>query len=224
MLYVAGGMVERLMGCNELWRFSPQRGEWEELAEMPGPPRFDARAASLDGRIYVVGGIRHAGNADGMVIYDTATDRWTQAPPFPSDYYHAGENRVDTYRREMGYGFLRVVAHNGSVVVMGSGPPMVYAPASATWLDSDRYSAEVPRLTLSMCTCHVPPLEEDMHPLGCTCHENLWGAGDEDGEEDGEIPELPETAEEHEEILLSEDVTSLHLFSAEVDVAALRIA
>ena len=63
--------------------------EWRRLAPMPSP-RAAASAVAVGGPGYVAGGIGPAGLAAEMLVYDTATNRWTTAPGPPTRREHLG--------------------------------------------------------------------------------------------------------------------------------------
>jgi len=75
----------------------PDKGTWRTAAPMP-TKRTEVAAASLDGKIYVVGGFERPslGNVMSFAItrsvemYDPATDRWTSKAPLPVGLHHVG--------------------------------------------------------------------------------------------------------------------------------------
>jgi hypothetical protein len=62
---------------------------WRRIAPMP-QPRAAATAVALDGTVYVAAGVGPSGLAAEMLVYDTATDRWTTAPGPPTRREHLG--------------------------------------------------------------------------------------------------------------------------------------
>jgi hypothetical protein len=83
-IYVAAGMVgETGRPLDFLERFDPSRNRWTSLT--PLPVSFSAAAgASLDGRLWVIGG----GNSDEVngrqvFSYDVAADSWRPETPLP---------------------------------------------------------------------------------------------------------------------------------------------
>lgn len=84
-IYVAAGMVgETGKPLDFLERFDPTRNEWISLA--PLPVSFSAAAgASLNGRLWVVGG-GNSPEVDGRQVYsyDLRSDRWRRETPLPA--------------------------------------------------------------------------------------------------------------------------------------------
>ena len=80
----------------------PDKGTWHTAAPMP-TKRTEVAAATLEGKIYVVGGIEKPslGNVMNFAItpsvemYDPVTDRWTSKAPLPVGLHHVGIGVVD---------------------------------------------------------------------------------------------------------------------------------
>lgn len=80
----------------------PDQGIWHAAAPMP-TKRTEVAAATLDGKIYVVGGFEKPsmGNVMNFAItpsvemYDPAADRWTSKTPLPIGLHHVGIGVVD---------------------------------------------------------------------------------------------------------------------------------
>lgn len=78
------------------------KGTWRTAAPMP-TKRTEVAAATLGGKIYVVGGFEKPslGNVMSFAIttavevYDPATDRWTSKAPLPVGLHHVGIGVVD---------------------------------------------------------------------------------------------------------------------------------
>jgi Kelch motif len=83
-VYVAAGMVGNSGRPLDLFeRFDPTRNEWTSLT--PLPERFSAgAAATLDGRIWVVGGNSETTNGRQVFAYDVQRARWTEEPSLPA--------------------------------------------------------------------------------------------------------------------------------------------
>jgi N-acetylneuraminic acid mutarotase len=83
-------------------QLEPDQGTWHAAAPMP-TKRAEVAAATLDGKIYVVGGFEKPsmGNVMNFAItpavemYDPATDRWTSKTPLPIGLHHVGIGVVD---------------------------------------------------------------------------------------------------------------------------------
>lgn len=158
-IYLAGG-IDRESRCDsrQLWRFRLADGDadgtWERRADMPGNGRSDAVAVSMDGLLYVIGGQTCGRNEDAMLIYDPTKDEWRTTPPIPVPLCGYPNPR------EQGYGRLSATAYEGTVVVMGSGPPATYCPATGAWLEPP----SIPSITLSMGEYVIPEGHAEMHP------------------------------------------------------------
>ncbi|MDH5741214.1 MAG: kelch motif-containing protein, partial [Nitrospira sp.] len=78
-------------------QLEPDRGSWRTAAPAP-TKRTEVAAATLDGKIYVVGGFENPslGNmmnfaiTPSVEVYDPATDRWTSKAPLPVGLHHVG--------------------------------------------------------------------------------------------------------------------------------------
>ncbi|WDT70444.1 MAG: hypothetical protein MPW17_17030 [Candidatus Manganitrophus sp.] len=62
---------------------------WEMRAPVP-QPRTEVSAATLDGKIYLIGGFAKEGVTARVEMYDPATDRWTSRASMPVALHHAG--------------------------------------------------------------------------------------------------------------------------------------
>src|SRR5678816_1505497 len=102
-IYAFGGFVYPTTGSaawvpiDNAWEYDPAADSWKALAPMP-IRRGAAAAATVNGKIYVVGGAAlPAGQADGMVHpaqrhqvlgtveeYDPATNSWRERRPMPT--------------------------------------------------------------------------------------------------------------------------------------------
>jgi hypothetical protein len=87
-IFVAGGIgICNSQICTTLASaeiYDPQSGTWSTVASMPAP-RFGHVAVTLnDGRVLVNGGCQGTGlpcAAQGAVLYDPATNQWTNTGP-----------------------------------------------------------------------------------------------------------------------------------------------
>ena len=97
-IYVIGGLMDvkndsipakwsykNISSKNEV--YNPVSDSWEELAPMP-TPRHDAYIASVDGKIYVIGGMGDKSNIwkplPVVEMYDPVTNTWETRAPLPS--------------------------------------------------------------------------------------------------------------------------------------------
>lgn len=79
----------------------PQYGDgWRELPPIAGGPRQEHSVTALDGKVYVIGGIVPTAEGelttvDRVEIYDTRTERWSEAAPLPIPLNHPNVAAVD---------------------------------------------------------------------------------------------------------------------------------
>lgn len=74
-----------------------EQGSWRSAAPMP-TKRTEVAAASLGGKIYVIGGfekpglgnVMNLGITSAVDVYDPVTDKWTAAAPLPVGLHHVG--------------------------------------------------------------------------------------------------------------------------------------
>ena len=129
VLYVVGGVYASGNVSDALQSFDFTTSAWTVRAPVPDERCFSACVA-LAGRIYVVGGVNpHDDDVNllaSVFSYDPRTDRWMSEPPLPLGNYG------DYYEVE----FLRAVAHEVQVVVVGltGAPPLALADGSWTEL------------------------------------------------------------------------------------------
>ena len=125
-IYVAAGMVGNTGRPLDLFeRFDPSRNRWSSLT--PLPQAFSAgAAASLDRRIWVVGGNSSTANGRQVYAYDVRTARWSPEPALPAPRTN-----------------LAVVALGGKLYALGGLDPVdptstvfVYDPRSRHWSDA----------------------------------------------------------------------------------------
>ncbi len=134
-LYVFGGLTPD--GEVDLTlEYDPQTRIWTTKMRVPGGPRSQAGAASLGGRIYLVGG-----GADGsrVDVYDPASNTWSAAPPL-------GQGRQAPVVAAAADGFLYVAGGTDAL-----GNPLLgverFQPGMDSWqpiakpLDSNRRGA-----------------------------------------------------------------------------------
>jgi len=99
-------------------------GAWETKAVMP-TARSEIAAATLDARVYVVGGLVQSGGIATFEMYDAAANRWQALAPIPEARHHTA-----------------AAGHDGRVYVSGGyrasfNEPLrtlwVYDPATNAW-------------------------------------------------------------------------------------------
>ena len=100
-------------------------GDWVKKTPLPSP-RNETALASLDGRIYVLGGSVRGQGQPFNEEYDPATDRWRSRAPMPRGLDHLGVAVLGGRIHTIG-GFQRSV-HAGAVESV-----FAYDPASDAW-------------------------------------------------------------------------------------------
>jgi hypothetical protein len=75
------------------YAFDPGVGVWIPACPLPRP-RGAGAAGVIDGRLYVVGGLRASSVAD-LAVYDPASDTWTELAPMPTARDHLAAGVVD---------------------------------------------------------------------------------------------------------------------------------
>jgi N-acetylneuraminic acid mutarotase len=93
LIYLVGGMsnhTDWYSLSNELWVWNPRsRAAWKKLAPMPGPGLITAAVATLNDKIYVLGGAKTGGkdvvNVKSAFEFDPQTGNWTSLPDLPID-------------------------------------------------------------------------------------------------------------------------------------------
>lgn len=86
---------------------------WTELARLPGPAQSELAAATLDGKLYALGGF---GDPRGFKRYDPASDSWATLTPLPAGRDHAAAFGLD-----------------GGIFLVGGAPNGAGDPFTAAW-------------------------------------------------------------------------------------------
>jgi N-acetylneuraminic acid mutarotase len=96
-LYIFGGCLRAISGeggTTNVWEFDPVADSYRALAPMP-VKRCSAIAETVNGKIYVIGGLEPLENGMGTRVtgrnemYDPATNTWTDRSPMPTSRDHA---------------------------------------------------------------------------------------------------------------------------------------
>jgi len=96
-LYIFGGCLRAISGeggTTNVWEFDPAADSYRALAPLP-VKRCSAIAETVNGRIYVIGGLEPLENGMGTRVtgrnkmYDPATNTWTERSPMPTSRDHA---------------------------------------------------------------------------------------------------------------------------------------
>lgn len=98
---------------------------WIDLAPIATGPVQETAVVALGERIYVLGGIHGSrGTVADVLVYDIASDSWSEAAPLPTPLHH-----------------VNAAAHDGSIYVLGAlranfsavGSSWVYRPDDDAW-------------------------------------------------------------------------------------------
>jgi len=96
-LYIFGGCLRAISGeggTTNVWEFDPVADSYRALAPLP-VKRCSAIAETVNGKIYVIGGLEPMENGQGTRVsgrnemYDPATNTWTERSPMPTSRDHA---------------------------------------------------------------------------------------------------------------------------------------
>ena len=96
-LYILGGCLRAISGeggTTNVWEFDPVADSYRALAPLP-VKRCSAIAETVNGKIYVIGGLEPFENGMGTRVtgrnemYDPATNTWTERSPMPTSRDHA---------------------------------------------------------------------------------------------------------------------------------------
>lgn len=71
-----------------------QSYDWSRAAPLP-TARSEMRAVTVDGRVYVPGGLGRSGALGVFEVYDPAGDAWRALPDLPEPVHHAGVAAAD---------------------------------------------------------------------------------------------------------------------------------
>ena len=126
-LYVLGALMDTQFNQLALcWEYDPMTDTWSSIESMGAHARGAAAVATLDGRIYVAGGLRNGQAVTDFSVYDPATGSWNhQLAPMPTGRDHLVAAAVDG----------RFYAISGRSVALGNliGRVDAYDPVTDTW-------------------------------------------------------------------------------------------
>lgn len=123
-VYVVGGYLGPGLTAPSDRAFRFRAGRWEELPRMP-EPRAAGGAAFVEGRLYVAGGVGPEGLAAHMLVFDLATEQWSQADGPPTAREHLGVASVT--------GRLLVVGGRTGGIGSNLATAEAYDPARRAW-------------------------------------------------------------------------------------------
>ncbi|MCH8848456.1 MAG: kelch repeat-containing protein [Chloroflexi bacterium] len=98
----------------------PPGGMWTTLPTMPGGARQETGVVSLDGELWVLGGIDGLGRTVGRVeIYDPRNGEWRDGPELPTPVHHANVAALDGTIYVAGFLTGGSFAAQGTVFALG---------------------------------------------------------------------------------------------------------
>ncbi len=148
-IYVMGGFVLPQSGppawvpINNAWEYDPTNDTWKALAPVP-TKRGSPNAATVNGKIYVIGGAStHPGSSETAVhptrphrsvdtneVYDPVTNKWETRSTMPTARNHAAvgvvNNKIYVIGGRVGAAFMLVPASSIDIVEE-------YDPATDQW-------------------------------------------------------------------------------------------
>ncbi len=77
-IYAIGGIVSANVYSDEIEMFDTNINKWVVLTKMPGGARQGMVAASVDGKIYIIGGKQGSTNLKTVEVYNTNTNTWEE--------------------------------------------------------------------------------------------------------------------------------------------------
>jgi len=96
-LYIFGGCLRAITGeagTTNVWEFDPVANSYKAMAPMP-VKRCSAKAETVNGKIYVIGGLEPLENGHGTRVtgrnemFDPVANTWTERSPMPTARNHA---------------------------------------------------------------------------------------------------------------------------------------
>ncbi|MDD1772458.1 MAG: hypothetical protein LUQ09_06005, partial [Methanomassiliicoccales archaeon] len=82
---VGGNNLTASLITNETWLFDPQTSEWDQVADCPLIIESSAAVAMPDGKVYLFGGMVSMTLITDLLIYDVATDTWSNGTALPQN-------------------------------------------------------------------------------------------------------------------------------------------
>ena len=129
-VYLAGGHDHDNQAVDTFWQFDSTANAWTDLPSLPQGPRGALGLATLDGKIYAVGG--SSGDLGGpatanLACFDPTTGDWSELEPMPTAREHLAVAATDGV-------LVAIGGRNGSDVdVSMAGATEVYDPIVGRW-------------------------------------------------------------------------------------------
>jgi N-acetylneuraminic acid mutarotase len=123
IIYAIGGRSANEVNLATMESYNPIRiiYSWGSRAPMPSPRAWPSGAATINGKIYVPGGLNTDGNATkSLFVYNPGTDTWVKKAAMPVASYGGGAVAIN--------GKLYVVTPSGNTTRLHR-----YDPATNSW-------------------------------------------------------------------------------------------
>lgn len=150
----------------DVFAFDPATGCYEQMADMPTPVD-DALAVPYQNRfIYLISGWHDEGNVSIVQMFDTLTNAWTEATPFPGTpvFGHAGGISGDS-----------IIASDGVASIFADGKRKFVA-AKLTWR-GDIDPKKPTQITWRVVDAHGGPAQYRMAAIGDEAGQRIVFAG-----------------------------------------------
>ncbi|MBN1447177.1 MAG: Omp28-related outer membrane protein [Bacteroidetes bacterium] len=141
MLYVFAGVSDDTESAFDpsSFKYDPATDTWTQIADFPFEKFLLGRAETVNGKIYIFGGVENLGSSykanQAMVEYDPATDTYTQKTPMPAVQSYAGSGVINDN--------IYVIAGNGVTESVYLRTVQVYDPATDSWFQNTDYPRDV---------------------------------------------------------------------------------
>ena len=142
----ANGMLYAFAGINAAnqfdvssYTYDPATDTWTAIKDFPLEKYLFGRAETVNGKIYIFGGVENFGSnykaIDAMIEYDPATDTYTQKTPIPKTQGMPGSAVLNDN--------IYVIAGNGNTASVYLTDVQVYDPATDSWFSNTDYPRDV---------------------------------------------------------------------------------
>lgn len=139
MLYVFAGINTANQFDVSSYKYDPATDTWSSIADFPLERYLFGRAETVNGKIYIFGGVENFGTSykavDAMIEYDPATDTYAQKTPMPDPQGMPGSAVLNDN--------IYVIAGNGATASVYVTDVQVYDPAADAWFSNTDYPRDV---------------------------------------------------------------------------------
>ncbi len=139
VMYVFAGLNASSQWDVTSLMYDPALDTWSPIASFPLPKFLFGRSETVNGKIYIFGGVENFGNnykaINAMIEYDPASDSYTQKTPMPITQTYPGSAVLN--------GKIYLFGGNGSSESVYQTTVQVYDPATDTWFRDTDYPRNV---------------------------------------------------------------------------------